>query len=198
VITDSDDIAEARDTLDAVIALDRADVPATTQRRTLAHVAPRTASPPVRRCEVPEWFPTVLAEAQRALNAAEHSAALGAVRRAEATAAVATADATLVDVATATADDRDAVRAAESRAVEARRSHASAQRRLDTAPCRQRRTARHDLDLAERQLERAENYLANTRQRTAPPWNATTALSSPSATRSRSCELATRSTGLTP
>jgi conjugative relaxase-like TrwC/TraI family protein len=168
VVTDSDDIAEARDVLDAVIALDRADVPAVTQRRTLTQVAPRSASSSTKRCEVPEWFPTVLAEAQRALNAAEQSAALGAVRRAEATAAVATADATLVDVSTATADDRDALRTAESRAVEARRSHASARRRLDTAPRRQRRTARHDVDLAERQLERAENYLANTRQRAGP------------------------------
>jgi hypothetical protein len=168
VVTDSDDIAEARDTLDAVIALDRADVPAVTQRRTLAQVAPRSASSPTRRCEVPEWFATVLAEAQRALNAAEQSAALGAVRRAQATAAAATADATLVDVAAATADDRDALRAAESRAVEARRSHASAQRRLENAPRRQRRAVRQDVDLAERQLERAENYLANTRQRTGP------------------------------
>ena len=43
VITESDDIAEARDVLEAVLAADRADVPATTQRRTLA-----TATPPTR------------------------------------------------------------------------------------------------------------------------------------------------------
>ena len=46
VVTDSDDIAEARDVLEAVVAVDRADVPATTQRRTLAQTAPRTASSP--------------------------------------------------------------------------------------------------------------------------------------------------------
>ena len=33
VITDSDDVAEARDVLDGIIALDRADIPAVTQRR---------------------------------------------------------------------------------------------------------------------------------------------------------------------
>ena len=36
VITDSDDIAEARDILDGIVAIDRADIPAVTQRRSLA------------------------------------------------------------------------------------------------------------------------------------------------------------------
>ena len=40
VITESDDIAEARDVLEAVLAADRADIPATTQRRTLAQSTP--------------------------------------------------------------------------------------------------------------------------------------------------------------
>lgn len=52
VITETHDIAEARDVLDTVLAVDRADIPATTQRRVLAtqdrHLHPR--------CEIPEWF----------------------------------------------------------------------------------------------------------------------------------------------
>ncbi len=168
VVTDSDDIAEARDVLEAVLAADRADVPATTQRRTLAQAVHQPMTTPIRRCAVPDWFPTVLADAQRALAAAEESSAVAAIRRAEATDAVASADETLADVAAATADDRDALRAAETRAVDARRNHAGAQHRLETAPRRQRRTARHDLDVADHQLERAENYLANTRERTGP------------------------------
>jgi hypothetical protein len=36
VVTGSDDIAEARDVLEAILAADRADIPATTQRRALA------------------------------------------------------------------------------------------------------------------------------------------------------------------
>jgi hypothetical protein len=164
VITDSDDIAEARDVLEAVLAADRADVPAVTQRRTLAQTVDQHAAP-IPRCEVPSWFPSVLAEAQGALSAAEKSAAAAEARRAEATAGVAAADATLAEVAAATGADRDALRTAEARAVEARRNHASAQRRLETAPRRQRRTARDDLELADRRLERVENYLATTRQR---------------------------------
>ena len=42
------------------------------------------------------------------------------------------------------------------------------QHRLDTAPRRHRRTLRHDLHIAEHQLDRAEDYLERTRQRTAP------------------------------
>jgi conjugative relaxase-like TrwC/TraI family protein len=44
VVTDTSDIAEARDILDAVLALDRADTPAITQRRTLASIS-RAATP---------------------------------------------------------------------------------------------------------------------------------------------------------
>ena len=40
VVTDSDDVAEARDMLEAILAVDRADIPATTQRRTLAQTWP--------------------------------------------------------------------------------------------------------------------------------------------------------------
>ena len=169
-ITDSDDIAEARDVLEAVLAADRADVPATTQRRTLAQTVHRPAPTPIRRCEVPEWFPTVLADAQRAPPSPPKTpAAAAAARRAEATAAVAAADATLADVAAATADDRDALRARRSPRRRAPDATTPAHNVASTtAPRRQRRTARHDLDVAERQLERAENYLASTRQRTGP------------------------------
>ena len=40
VVTDSGDVAEARDVLEAILAFDRADIPAVTQRRTLAHQQP--------------------------------------------------------------------------------------------------------------------------------------------------------------
>ena len=172
VVTDSDDIAEARDVLDAILAADRADIPATTQRRTLAQSTPRHAAPDAPtltpRCEIPDWFPAVLADAQRALRDAETREAQQSARRAQATAAAASADAVLAEVAAATAADRDALHHAETRAVEARRRHAAAQHRLDTAPRRQRRTLRHEVHTAEQQLERAEDYLERTRQRTGP------------------------------
>ena len=78
VITDSGDVAEARDVLEAVLAVDRADIPAVTQRRNLAaqHPPPSTrpASPSRQpgRCLIPDWFADVRADARHALAEAEH------------------------------------------------------------------------------------------------------------------------------
>ena len=172
VLTDSDDVAEARDVLDAILAVDRADVPATTQRRDLALSVPRQAAPDTPtltpRCEIPDWFPDVLADAHRALRDAETREAQQAARRAQATSAAASADSVLADVNAATAADRDAFRHAETRAVEARRRHRAAPHRLDIGPRRQRRDPRREVHIAEQQLERAEDYLERTRQRTGP------------------------------
>ena len=113
VVTDCDDIGEARDVLDAVLAVDRADVPATTQRRVLAQSAPRQVAPDAPtltpRCELPDWFPGVLAAAHTALRDAETREAQQAARQAQATAAAASADSALAEVAAATAADRDAL-----------------------------------------------------------------------------------------
>jgi len=59
VVTDSHDLAEARDILERVLASDRSDVPATTQRRRLAEMDTRPAAHPKPhepRPEVPPWF----------------------------------------------------------------------------------------------------------------------------------------------
>ena len=61
VITDSDDIAEARDILDGIVAIDRADIPAVTQRRSLAQQLrdhePSQPAPPAPRCVDPGLVP---------------------------------------------------------------------------------------------------------------------------------------------
>ena len=164
VVTDSDDVAEARDVLDAVLAVDRADVPATTQRRTLAPTLPRPASSPTKRCEVPEWF----------RGAAHRSPNRLPRRRGE------------CGPFRSAANQRDRRRrhrrcgAGRGRSRHRRRPQRvacgrSSSRRCPTSPRRrpeslgnrprrERRTARHDLVVAERQLERAEDYLARTRQ----------------------------------
>jgi hypothetical protein len=56
VITDTADVAEARDVLDAVLAFDRADIPAVTQRRHLAREVsrPEPAREPAQ--VVPDWL----------------------------------------------------------------------------------------------------------------------------------------------
>jgi hypothetical protein len=172
VVTESDDIAEARDVLEAVIAADRADVPATTQRRNLAsathHKPLDVAARPTPRCEIPEWFSSALENAHRTLRDAQTGEARRAQRQAEAHAALADADRVAADVAAATAADRDALQYAEARVADARRRQTAAAHQLDNAPRRQRRSLRGDLNVAEQQLERAEAYLARTQQRAAP------------------------------
>ena len=56
VITDTDDLAEARDVLEAVLAHDRADIPAVTQRRDLARQAqPAQPRRPEPASIIPDW-----------------------------------------------------------------------------------------------------------------------------------------------
>ena len=114
VITDSDDVAEARDVLDGIVAIDRADIPAVTQRRTLAqqlrdHDTP-VPPPPTPRCVIPDWFTPLLHDARHDLAAAEERQAARAAQRQRLLDAIAAADRTLSDVAAATAPDRDATR----------------------------------------------------------------------------------------
>ena len=79
VITESNDVAEARDVLEAILAIDRADVPAVTQRRNLAAQhrsqpdAPIVDSPRPGRCRIPDWFAELYADARHDLAAAEHT-----------------------------------------------------------------------------------------------------------------------------
>lgn len=61
VVTESHDLDEARDILDRIITVDRADVPATTQRRELA-AADHSPRPLPPRCAVPDWLPTLCAD----------------------------------------------------------------------------------------------------------------------------------------
>ena len=59
VVTDGRDLDQARDILEGVVASDRADIPATTQRRELADTdrAPHRHQPALQpRCEIPAWF----------------------------------------------------------------------------------------------------------------------------------------------
>jgi conjugative relaxase-like TrwC/TraI family protein len=168
VVTDSDDVVDARDILDGIVALDRADTPAVTQRRTLAQQVHSHQPSPTPRCAIPEWFEQLLAQARADLTAANARHAAAASQRQDTQHAAAATERRLHDVAATTAGDRDALAGAARRVEQAGRNHVTAQHQLDTAPRRARRQARRDLDIAEAQLERAERHLQRTRQRTLP------------------------------
>jgi hypothetical protein len=173
VITESSDVAEARDVLDAVLAVDRADTPAVMQRRNLAaQQAPSTrpASPSHRpgRCLIPDWFADLRTDARHALTEAEHTAESNTVERARRAAAVTTAEADLVDIARATAPHRELLATDVKRVEQARFHHTDAERHVAGNGRRGRRAARRELDIADQVLDRATAILERTRQRTAP------------------------------
>ena len=56
VVTDGHDLDQARDILERVLASDRSDVPATTQRRRLAEMDTRPSPRAEPRCVVPRWL----------------------------------------------------------------------------------------------------------------------------------------------
>ena len=175
VVTDTDDLAEARDVLEAILAIDRADIPAVTQRRTLAaqhrqrqrtsgadrtparlDVGSRTGSPTCSPTpDTPSPTPSTPSSRTR-------------VERARRAAAVTAAERDLAVVDRATAPHREML------AIDAKRADAGpptprrAQRRLAGSGRRGRREARRELDIAEQVLDRATAILERTRQRTAP------------------------------
>jgi len=85
VITDTHDIAEARDVLDGILAADRADTPAVTQRRNLDQQQPRLPQRPrpvLRpRCEIPGWFEALRTEVDIELAATRREYQDSIVRR---------------------------------------------------------------------------------------------------------------------
>jgi conjugative relaxase-like TrwC/TraI family protein len=79
VVTDSNDLDDARDILEYVLTTDRADVPATAQRRVLAEAEHRVVVPAHRyelRCSIPDWFDDLQSSVANDLDEAESSAAI--------------------------------------------------------------------------------------------------------------------------
>jgi conjugative relaxase-like TrwC/TraI family protein len=72
VVTDSHDLGDALDTLQQILATDRADTPATSVRRELAaNVPPAPAVQP--RCQIPDWYHDTYRDAIADLAAARRS-----------------------------------------------------------------------------------------------------------------------------
>ena len=172
VITESDDVAEARDVLEGIVALDRADIPAVTQRRTLAQqhraheLAPAPAVTP--RCVIPDWFESLVATIRRELDKAERRHAENAAERARRQAALDLAEHRYQQVTHHTQPERDALADGRQAAEQARRNLDAAQRSLDASGLRGRRHARQEHAVAQRRLDRAEHSLEQAERRTAP------------------------------
>ncbi len=182
VVTDSDDPAEARDTLEAVLATDRADTPAVTQRRTLAQQQPPARSQPattgssrsgparsgepVPRGRLPDWVLPALINTRRRLAAAQAFETRDALRT-QLAADAAAAEQALNDIAAPNAPARDAYHDAKVRADQARADYVDALRRHAVARWPFRRLIQAEVDRTQRHLQHADHHLAATRQATA-------------------------------
>ncbi len=172
VVTDTTDLAEAIDVLDAVLAVDRADTPAVTTRRDLAQ-HDRTPRP-VPRCPIPDWFPAHLDRARHAVaDARRHGR--GSNKTSETpTVDLANAQRRLAAIDRATSPTLDMLAEAKTRAQHAHWEHSRIQREFAGAPHRRRRQLRHQLAAATRQLDTATNHLQRIEAAAAPASHAHT------------------------
>jgi conjugative relaxase-like TrwC/TraI family protein len=125
VVTESDDLAEARDVLERVLASERADVPATAQRRELAQLgrAPKAARRPEPRCDVPDWFDDLRARVRHELLEAEQESAKWEAERAERARHLAEAKAAVRELARTAAPSDPRVAEARTKLREVRHSN---------------------------------------------------------------------------
>lgn len=173
VVTETHDIAEARDILEGVIASDRADTPAVTQRRHLAEQDHQCRLQP--RCQIPDWFNDVQQQAARELDEARR--ALQECRVAEARRQADMEEAQrCVTAATAVCRPFDeAVDAAGVIVKHAEDGRRLAQRELDASGVFGRRQARSQLAIADARLADANQSLESAIDLARPTSNTRTA-----------------------
>ena len=159
VVTDDRDLDQARDILEGVLASDRADIPATTQRRELADTdrAPRRHQPTLQpRCQIPEWFEPLRTRVRDQLAQAQADAANDARRIPQLQADLVAATRRLAQANQACAPYRPALSAAHN-AVQTAREHwwAANSRERQTAKGRHRRAAHRDVEQTKQDLDDA-------------------------------------------
>ncbi len=170
VVTETHDITEARDILEAIMTSDRADIPAIAQRRQLAQ---QDRQPPRMqpRCEIPDWFSDLrldaaadYREARQALDDS-HKTRQGLVD------ALAVAEQRLAAAKQACAPFDDQVETAGDTVKRAEESQRRAERKLDESGLRGRRQARTELASANENLAVTQEQLAQAKEHSRGPDN---------------------------
>ena len=166
VVTEKPDIAEATSILEAAIAIDRADIPATTHRRTLAEAVPRSGLRP--RVLIPEWFDELRATAEEKRRAAQQALDERNAERAADERRVAAASRDLPAAAAAHAPFNEKVVAEKNVVSESQSTLWKAESELRKSGRVHRRSARHDVEAATDVLAAANDRLARAEQLAAP------------------------------
>ena len=159
VVTDDRDLDHARDILEGVLASDRADIPATTQRRELTNTdrAPRRHQPTLQpRCGIPAWFEPLRTRVRDDLAEAQANAAADARQISELKANLVAATRRLAEANQACEPYRRALSAAYA-AVETAREHwwAANSRERQASKGRHRRAAHRDVEQTKQTLDDA-------------------------------------------
>jgi conjugative relaxase-like TrwC/TraI family protein len=172
VITHSADVAEARDVLDGIVAVDRADIPAVTQRHRLAQqdhdIAPVKRPPRPGRCEIPDWFDQLRDETRQELAGAEQRVADNAAERQRLQADLDAARRDVDRLDHPTRRQRDQLAAANHDLDDAKRQHQAAEHRLEHSGIGGRRHGRRDLAAAENRLTWANHTLGQLQAEASP------------------------------
>jgi hypothetical protein len=175
VITQSHDITEAREVLERIVAVDRADIPAVTQRQRLAEQDHHDTTPSrpqrrprVGRCEIPDWFDQLRDHTRGELAEAEQRIRFNAADRERLQADLDAAQRDLDRLDRPTRRQRDQLAAAQHDLDDARLRHRLAVHRYETSGIRSRRHARRDLAAAENRLTWANHTLHQLQQQTSP------------------------------
>lgn len=165
VVTESGELSEAMGILEAAIAIDRADIPATAHRRALA--ALRTPEPS-RRIEIPQWFDTIRSEAELARQVAHERLERQTTERARRDEQVATARRERPAATAAHAPHREAVSTLREEMQQTEWKLRRAQSELRAAGPLGRRSARRTVDAASEAHSEAVAQLAFAEQRAEP------------------------------
>ncbi len=166
LVADTADLAQAIGVLETAISIDRADIPATTQRRTLAATVPRTSPRP--RVQIPDWFNDLRADAAELARAARCDVAERNEQRDAQQQRYADASHDLPTAEAAHAPFRARVVDAERVVTEARTNLWNAERDLRNAGALARRSARRNVDAANDVLAVAAERLTRCEQAAEP------------------------------
>jgi hypothetical protein len=166
VVTETPDIADAISILEAVVAIDRADIPATTHRRTLAEAVPRSGTRP--RARIPEWFDELRATAEEQRRAAQHALDERNTERAAEERRVAEASRDLPAAEAAHAPFNEKVVAAKRVVSESQSALWSADFELRKSGRVHRRSARRDVEAAADVLATANDRLTRAEELAGP------------------------------
>ncbi len=169
VVTDTHDMSEARDVLERIVASDRADIPAVVQRRQLAQ-QDRQPPRPQPRCQIPDWFDDLRAEAAGIHRQARQALDDSTAARERLVEVVDTAARRIADANTMCAPFDTELDAAHDAVKQAEAAQRAARQRLDQSGLRGRHQPRIELAAANETVVSTRELLAVAREQASEPY----------------------------